>query len=185
MIITSLTYYRTISSSPGSLFKKRPHFTEHLVLAAGGVDLPDEVLLPEAVDDGHRRVDVRVEALLERLLVVVGAARAGGAPAQAPLHAGLLVAVEEEHKLLLDLVSHGRVPALEVVLVPGKPVNEEVVLLRLVHGGLEEGASDLDGDDCAVADVALDELAVLRSRLVALCPQKIAWKERMIMIGHV
>ena len=158
------------------LLKELPHFTEHLVLLAGGVDLPHQVQLPEVVDDGHRRVDVGVEALLERLLVVVGAARPGGAPAQAPLDARLLVAVEEEDEALLDLVAHGGVPALQVVLVAGEAVDEEVVLLRLVHGGLEERARDLDGDDGAVADVALDQLAVLRARLAVLCPQEVPWK---------
>ena len=127
-------------------------------------------LLPEAIDDRHRRVDVGVEALLERLLVVVGAARTGGAPAEAPLHAGLLVAVKEEDKLLVDLVPHGLVPPLEVVLVPGEAVDEEVVLFRLVHGGLQERAGDLHRDNGAVADMALDELAVLRTRLIPLCP---------------
>ena len=157
------------------LLKELPHFTEHLVLRAGGVNLPHEVQLPEVVNDGHRRVDVGVEALLERLLVVVGAARPGGAPAQAALDARLLVAVEEEDEALLDLVAHGGVPALQVVLVAGEAVDEEVVLLRLVHGGLEERARDLDGDDGAVADVALDQLAVLRARLAALCPQEVPW----------
>ncbi len=65
---------------------------EDLVRRLSGVNLHDEVLLAVVLHDGHGGLLVGHEALLQRLLVVVGAARAGGAAGQAAGHAGLLVA---------------------------------------------------------------------------------------------
>ena len=76
---------------------------EDLVRCLLGVDLLDEALRPEVLDDGHRGVDVGVEALLQGLQVVVGAAGAGGAAAQATVHARLLVAHEEQDELQVHL----------------------------------------------------------------------------------
>lgn len=90
------------------------------------------------LDDGHRVVDVGVEALLQALQIVVRAATAL-APLQAPLHALILGALEEQHEQQLDLVGHLAVPALQVVLVPGETVDQELV----VAGGLWNEESSL------------------------------------------
>ena len=55
------------------------------------------------VDDGHGGVEVGVEPLLQGLEVVVGTAGAGGAAAEAAVHAGFLVAREEQNKLEVHL----------------------------------------------------------------------------------
>ena len=141
---------------------------EHLFGRLGGVDLNHLAVLAEVLDDGHGGVEVGVEPLLQRLEVVVGAAGAGGAAVQAPLDARLLVAHEEQDKVEVGLVPHLLVPAAQVVLVAREAVDEELVRAGLVHGALEQRAGDLDGDDGAVGDVALDQLAELGSGLFPL-----------------
>lgn len=134
----------------------------------------NEAFFPEMLDNGHGGVDVSVEPLLQRLLVVVRPARALGSPLEASFDASALFAEEEQDELEVGLVAHGLSPPGEVVFVPRETIDEEVVLFRLLHSSLEEGASDFDGDDGTICDVALDQFAEFRTGLGALLSEKIA-----------
>lgn len=90
------------------------------------------------LDDGHRVVDVGVEALLQTFQVVVGAA-AALASLQAPLDALVLGALEEQHEQQLDLVGHLAVPALQVVLVAGEPIDQELIVAGGLRGNVKKG----------------------------------------------
>mmetsp|Transcript_20056 Transcript_20056/g.62053 ORF Transcript_20056/g.62053 Transcript_20056/m.62053 type:complete len:206 (+) Transcript_20056:88-705(+) len=155
---------------------------EDEVGARGGVDgvaLADGL---EVVDDGHGGVEVGLEAFLDGLGVVVGAdglagaGGGGGALEDAFLHDGL-GGVEIEQKLDVGAVGHVVVPALEVVEVPREAVDEEVALPGADHGLFEELERDLDGDDLALADEAVDQLPVLRRWVFALRPQQVARRQ--------
>lgn len=50
------------------------------------------------------------------------------------------------------------------------------------HGAVDEAAGDLDGDDGAVPDVSLDELAVLRIWFDAFLAQQIAGRQMNITV---
>lgn len=113
--------------------ERTPHLVKHLVRSGHGVDRLDQILRPVVIHDGHRVVDVRVEALLQTLRVVVRAAAAFAA-LQTPGDALLLGALEEQHEQQAHLVAHLAVPALQVVLVAREPVDQELV----VAGGLRK-----------------------------------------------
>ena len=114
---------------------------------------------------------------------ILSPSTAGRSSAQAPSCADLLTTVEEEdalevHLEILDdfspitiiishyLIPHLLGPSLEVILVPRESVDQEVVLLALRHGPLQQGAGDLHRDDGAVSDVMLDQLPELESTIV-------------------
>ena len=145
-----------------------------MVGALGSVDGACESLVLVEADDGHGVVVVGLHALLETLLVVVGAA-GGEAAGETAIDAGVDGALDEEDEGDVGLVSHRQLPPAQVVLVPGEAVDEVADLVaRLLHGVLEELAGDLDRDDGAVADVTVDELSDLAVALPPLRSQQIA-----------
>ena len=60
------------------------------------------------------------------------------------------------------LVPHLLSPALQVVLVPREAVYQEVVLLALGHGSLQERTGDLHRDYGAISNVVLYQLSKLK-----------------------
>lgn len=71
------------------------------------------------------------------------------------------------------------IPTVEVILISRKAVDEKPIvgILGGLHGAVDEAAGDLHGDDAAVLDMRLDELAVLRARLGAFLAQQIAGRQ--------
>lgn len=76
------------------------------------------------------------------------------------------------------------VPTVKVILVPRKTVNEEaVVRIRgCLHRTIEEAAGDFYGDDRAIFDMRLDELAELRAGLSAFLTQQVTGRQVNITI---
>ena len=62
---------------------------------------------------------------------------------------------------ILYLVPHLLGPALEVVLVPGETIDEEVVLVVVSHGSLYQRTGDLYWHDCSIGDMVLYQLSKL------------------------
>lgn len=60
-----------------------------------------------------------------------------------------------------------------LVHLAGETIDQETLLARGEHGVLEEGNGDLHGDDSTLADIGLDQLAILRARTLLLLAKKI------------
>jgi len=138
---------------------------EHLVHFLGGVDSFDLVHVREQVDNRHGRIAVGVETLLQRFRVVV--ATTGSLSAfQDATAAGVLVTVEEENSLQIGAIAHFFDPAVEVVLVSWKAVDQETVASATVtlcfHGLSYQRTCNFHRYDKSFLNVVLDELLILR-----------------------
>lgn len=127
------------------------------------VELDNLALLLEVVDDGHAGLDKGSEALADALGVVVGASRGLSTLEKTSLH-DLLGAVEEENHLG---GADGFLKLYGLVHLTREAVDEETAFLgaglleRLGHGVLQQLDSDLHGNNQAVLNVVLDQLAKL------------------------
>ena len=65
------------------------------------------------------------------------------------------------YKKSLSCFSHNLLPILEILLVSWEPVDKEFVETWFCHGRGEEFDGDFAGDNFALFDVGLDEVAVL------------------------
>ena len=115
------------------------------------------------LDDGHGCLLVSDEPFLQTLLVIVRPATTSLASLQTTRRADLLAALEEEDTLQVHLLAHLLVPALEVVLVPGEAVDEEIIFVTLGHPSLQETAGDLHRNNCTVGNMMLYQLSKLKT----------------------
>jgi len=132
-----------------------------------GVDASHHVHFLKVLYHGQCRLIVSIDALHERLFVVV-AATGRLAAIQASLNSNFIGALEEEHESDVSAFAHLSRPAVEIVLVARKSVDKERVLAALAHRILQESARDLDGHDAAALDVPLDLLAHFGARSLTL-----------------
>jgi len=130
------------------------------------------VLFTIVVHDGHRRVNEGPEPFADAVNVVIHPA-AGLAPLEQALFHLRLWALKEEHKLglahvllkLLALVHHAR-----------EAINQEAVVTLALLGGhrvLQQCDGDVHRHDLALLDVVVDQLSILRARVVSLVPQQV------------
>ncbi len=147
------------------------------------IDFPDFVLSSVNVNDRNLLLAILGQSLTESLNVVVGASRVGTALHNA-LDEGLFFNDEVKHASEVDGVSHDLVPSLIVVLIAREAVNKELFRAPalLLHGCLDEAASDGDRYNLAILDNLVDEGGLLRAT-GHLCAQKIAGGEMHKTIG--
>lgn len=107
----------------------------------------------------------RRETLLRCLYIVI--LTLGVAGCLGPLHDaiehGLLAAVEEEHELEVNSITHYAFPALLIFQIARESIDEVLFLgpASLLHRILDEVDCDLDGYDLAIDDIVVDELGLL------------------------
>jgi hypothetical protein len=106
---------------------------EHGIWTVIRIDLSDFSHLTIVLNDGHRRIHISIKSLLQTLQVIVGAAAALLTSLKATLHALILRAVEEEHIEEIDLLRHLLLPALQIVFISWKSIDEEFVIARLLQ----------------------------------------------------
>lgn len=174
MILVFTIVYMLFLNGTRLLLKAFGYVSPHLIDISFSINPFHQVLLFEMLNDWHGRVHVGDEAFLQRLVVVVTPARSGRSSSQTPFQAHLFTAVEKYNKFKVDLVSHGCSPAGQIVLVAREPVNQKVMLVRLVHGPLKQGTCDGNGNNGTVGHVVLNKLSILRSGIVSLGPQQLA-----------
>jgi len=146
-----------------------------LVRVPLGVDLDYPALLLKLVDHGHARFDKGAEALLDRLEVVVCAARRLATVQQALLHDGL-GALEEEGELGRD---DGALEGVGLIEFTREAINQEQPLFILarnarLHSILQQLDGNLHGHNRALLDVRLDHLAELAAWAVLLLAQQVS-----------
>lgn len=158
-----------------------------------GVDASNESIVLIDLDDGHRLVEIGVDAFRHRRSIVVGAPRRLSTT-QAAFDALLLGTLEVEHEHEIHLALHLLRPALEIVLVAREAVDEKIarryvfgLVARaarrrqldhmLEHGILQQRARYLHWYNCTVANVLVDQRAILRAGSVLLLPQKVTGRE--------
>merc|ERR1719319_180455 len=149
------------------------NFGKNFIRRLGGIQLVHQVQLLKVPDDGHGGLLIRDEPLPQALLVVIRPATSSSSSAKAPGGADLLRAVEEQHTAQVHLLPHDLRPPCQIILVPREPVNEEIILVALLHRSLYQAAGDGHGDDGAVGDVVLDQLTVLAARRGPLSPEEV------------
>ena len=116
---------------------------------------------------------ISYKSLLQTLFIVVRPTTTSSTSAQTPCSADLLAAVEEQDALQVHFLSHLLGPALQIVLVPREPVNQEVVLFTLGHSPLwqkqfsvyevsralldltEQRTSNFHWNNCTICDMML------------------------------
>lgn len=108
--------------------ENRIHVVEDRLGTFIGVDLSDSAEGPVVLDDRHSGIHVRIEALLEAVHVVISSAAAGLTSSDAPLDALVLRALEEQNEQKIDFRRHLLLPALQVVFVTWKAVDEKFIV---------------------------------------------------------
>lgn len=164
-----------LTNSDLQVLEDRNGVRSHLLARAVGVDTLHHALLVEEVDHRHARLHVGLEALHQRLGVVVHAAR-GLAALQATLRHHLLRALQKQDEmqlritLLMDihmhLVSDELVPALQILHAAGESVDDNLLLaLSFVEADLlqKQINRDFTRNNQPLLDVVVDELSVLAS----------------------
>lgn len=106
---------------------------KHRIWRLVRVDLSDLSHLTIMLDDGHCRIHISVKSLLQTLEIIVSTAAALLTSLQASLYALVLRAVEKEYEKKVNLFRHLLLPALQVVFVPRKTVDEEFVVARVLR----------------------------------------------------
>lgn len=86
----------------------------------------------------------------------------------------LFATVEEQHKQDFRLVAHLPLPTLEIVLIAGEAVNEELILARVRHCSLQEGASDLHRHNGPIPDMTFDKVTILGVWCASLRAKKVS-----------
>lgn len=84
-----------------------------------------QILLFVIVNDWHRFRMEHVEALFQRINIVIGSS---SATAQASIDTHTIGAFKEQHKLQIDFVLHLLHPTVQIVLVTWKSIDEELIL---------------------------------------------------------
>ncbi len=138
-----------------------------------GAYLGDLVVV--VLNDRPRLVLEGAEPLADRLDIVVDPAARLAALHQ-PFLEHLLGAVVHEHAGDLERRAHHRLPSGEVVRVAREAVDEEALAAVRFDRVYKELARDLDGHDAPVADVLVDQRALLRPAL-ALGAKQVARRQ--------
>jgi hypothetical protein len=100
-----------------------------------GINLSNFTEVSVVVDDRHRVVHVSIEALLEALHVVVSSTASRLTSLDAPLDAFVFGALEEQDEEEVHLLGHLSLPALQVVLVARKAIDQEFVVSSFLQRG--------------------------------------------------
>lgn len=155
----------------------------HLFHGARRLNRHDLSLLLKRMHDRHTSINKHPEPLPNRFSIIVVAARSLTPLHQALLH-HILGAVEEERELRQTdrLLEEDR-----LVQFPGEPINQKPGLLArrcralllqgVGHGVRKQRHGDLHGHNGALANVGLDQIAVLASGAGLLGAQQVAGRE--------
>jgi hypothetical protein len=153
-----------------------------LIRSLDSLNLDNTAILLKVVDDGHAGLDKGSETLADTLLVVISSATGLAAVDQTLLH-DLFGALKEQSE---DALADGLFKLDGLVHLAGETVDEELVGAVLLDGGLhgvfEQLDGDFHGDNLAVADVLLDQVAELAALTVLLFAQKVAGGEVLELV---
>lgn len=128
----------------------------------------------------QRRGDfvVRFQSFAYAVEVVIGAATGLTAGAQPAFQDFIVNFIEKRSEQLAASRTDATLPSKEIVEIPRKTVNEEVCLAlalpNLRHCLLQQPDRDLNRDNTAFSNDAVDQLTVLGVRVLALCPETIS-----------
>jgi hypothetical protein len=153
-----------------------------LVRGLDSLDLDNTAILFKVVDNGHASLDKGSETLADTLLVVISSSTGLAAVDQTLLH-DLFGTLKEQSE---DALADGLFELDGLVHLAGEAVDEELVGAVFLDGGLHGVFEQLDGDfhgnDLAVADVFLDQVAELAALAVLLFAQKVAGGEMLELV---
>lgn len=153
-----------------------------LVRGLNSLDLDNTAILLKVVNDRHAGLDKGSETLADTLLIVISSAAGLATVDQTLLH-DLLGTLKEQGKVAL---ADGLFELDSLVHLAGETVDEEfvdaVVLNGGLHGVLEQLDGDFHGDNLAVADVLLDEVAKIAALAVLLFAQQVAGREMLELV---
>jgi len=153
-----------------------------LVRSLNSLDLDNTAILVKVIDNRHAGLDKGSETLANTLLVVIGSATGLAAVDQTLLH-DLFGALKEQSK---DALADRLFELDSLVHLARETINEELVCAILLDGGLHGVFEQLDGDfhgnNLAVADVLLDQVAELATLAVLLFAQKVAGGEMLELV---
>jgi hypothetical protein len=153
-----------------------------LVGGLDSLDLDDTAILVKVVDNRHAGLDKSSETLSDALLVVISSTTGLATVDQTLLH-DLLGALEEQSE---DALANRLFELDSLIHLARETVNEEFVCAVLLDGGLhgifEQLDGDFHGDNLAVADVLLDQVAELASLAVLLFTQEVAGGEMLELV---
>lgn len=145
----------------------------NLVRSLGGLNLDNSALLLKVVNNGHAGLDKSSETLADALLVVVGSATGLAAVEQTLLH-DLLTAFKEQSE---DALANRLLELNSLVHLAGEAINQELVVVIVLDGGLhgilEQLDGNLHGDNLAVTNVFLDQVTEITALAVLLFAQQI------------
>merc|ERR1712055_578235 len=114
------------------------------------------------------------KSLLQTVDVIIRPPTSCSSSGQTSLCTNLLGAVEEKDALEVDLLSHLLIPNMEVLLAPGKPINQKIILVRVSHGLLQQRASDESWYQSSISKVLLYNFSKPRSWRRSLCSQQVS-----------
>lgn len=173
---------RDLDELDAALGKTKLDVLVDFIGALNSLDLDDTTLLVKVLDNGHAGLDKGSETLANALLIVVSSA-AGLATVEQTLLHDVLGALEKQGK---DTLADGLFELNGLVHFAGEAVDKELVdafvLDGCLHGVLEQLDGDLHGDNLAVADVLLDQVAKVGSLTVLLFTQQITGREVLELV---
>lgn len=153
-----------------------------LVRGLDSLNLDNTAVLVKVVDNRHAGLDKGSETLADTLLVVVGSTTGLAAVDQTLFH-DLLGTLEEQSEVAL---ADGLFELDSLVHLAGKAINEELVNVVVLDGGLhgilEQLDGDFHGDNLAVADVLLDQVTEVAALAILLFTQKVAGGEMLELV---
>mmetsp|Transcript_3449 Transcript_3449/g.7144 ORF Transcript_3449/g.7144 Transcript_3449/m.7144 type:complete len:246 (-) Transcript_3449:259-996(-) len=145
------------------------------VLRGVSVDLSQFVQGLEVLNDRHRLCLVGPESFPDALNVVVRPAAVLPTLEKPSLH-NVLSAVKKEAKFVVTDITHQRCPAIKIVLVPRKAVNEKPPPFpaERLHFLLQELYGNFNRDNFALLDEIVDQLSKFTSLVCTLLAQAVA-----------
>ena len=153
-----------------------------LVRGLDSLNLDNTAILVKVVDNRHAGLDKGSETLANALLIIVSSATGLAAVDQTLLH-DLLGTLEEKSKVAL---ADGLFELDSLVHLARETVDEELVDVVVLDGGLhgvfEQLDGDFHGDNLAVADVLLDQVAEVAALAILLFAQKVTGGEMLELV---
>jgi len=151
-----------------------PNILKYLLGLSLSIDVHILLQLIIILDDLPSLRLIRHKPLLNTLQIVIRPATSLTALQQSGQH-HLLSALEVKNEGDIDSIIHQFLPSGQVLNVPRETVNQKPTPLysRPLHRFLQQHDRDLARNYLPLNDVSLDRLPELRTRLLALCPQKV------------
>lgn len=102
------------------------HLFKNCIHITTGVDTFDTVELLIVIHNWHSVIDIGVQSFSHRFNIIIGTARSRLATFQATFDADLFGTLEEEDKFDIHFILHRSLPAIQIVLISGKAIDQKV-----------------------------------------------------------